>query len=44
MSRIRIVGFDDPRVSWYKGVRDADLVQRRGLFVAEGRLVVERLI
>jgi tRNA G18 (ribose-2'-O)-methylase SpoU len=44
MSRIPIIGPDDPRVSWYRGVRDADLVRRRGLFVAEGRLVVERLI
>ena len=44
MSRIRIIGPEDPRVSSYHAVRDADLVRERGLFVAEGRLVVERLI
>ena len=35
---------DDPRVSAYVAVRDPELVRARGLFVAEGRLVVERLI
>ena len=35
---------DDPRVSAYRAVRDPELVRARGLFVAEGRLVVERLI
>jgi tRNA G18 (ribose-2'-O)-methylase SpoU len=44
MGIVRIDGPDDPRVSAYHAVRDADLVRARGLFVAEGRLVVERLI
>ena len=33
------VGVDD-----YRDLRDPELIHRRGLFVAEGRLVVERLI
>jgi tRNA G18 (ribose-2'-O)-methylase SpoU len=44
MGMIRIDGPGDPRVSAYHAVRDAELVRERGLFVAEGRLVVERLI
>ena len=40
----RISGPDDPRVADYISVPDAELVRRRGLFVAEGRLVVQRLI
>jgi tRNA G18 (ribose-2'-O)-methylase SpoU len=35
---------DDPRVDDYRGVADGELLRRRGLFVAEGRLVVERVI
>jgi tRNA G18 (ribose-2'-O)-methylase SpoU len=35
---------DDPRVADYRAMRDADLLRARGLFVAEGRLVVERVI
>jgi tRNA G18 (ribose-2'-O)-methylase SpoU len=35
---------DDPRIADYRLVRDATLIQRRGLFVAEGRLVVERVL
>lgn len=34
----------DPRVAEYLNVREADLVGRRGLFIAEGPLVVRRLI
>ena len=34
----------DARVRDYQSVADPELVRRRGLFVAEGRLVVERLI
>ena len=34
----------DPRLDDYRNVPDAELVQRRGLFVAEGRLVVRRLL
>jgi tRNA G18 (ribose-2'-O)-methylase SpoU len=35
---------DDPRVAEYRDVREAILMRERGLFVAEGRLVVTRLI
>jgi tRNA G18 (ribose-2'-O)-methylase SpoU len=35
---------DDPRVLDYRAVREPDLVRRRGLFIAEGRLVVARLL
>src|SRR3954471_17531102 len=34
----------DPRIAQYRGVADAELIRRRGLFVAEGRLVVERVL
>ena len=44
MSIVRISGPDDPRVGAYQAVLDSELVRQRGLFVAEGRLVVERLI
>jgi tRNA G18 (ribose-2'-O)-methylase SpoU len=44
MSIVRISGPGDPRVREYLAVRDPELVRERGLFVAEGRLVVERLI
>jgi tRNA G18 (ribose-2'-O)-methylase SpoU len=44
MPVVRISGPDDPRVSAYRSVTDPDLIRARGLFVAEGRLVVERLI
>jgi tRNA G18 (ribose-2'-O)-methylase SpoU len=35
---------DDPRVGDYRNVRDADLRGESGLFMAEGRLTVERLL
>ena len=35
---------DDPRLEDYRHVADHDVLAGRGLFVAEGRLVVERLI
>jgi tRNA G18 (ribose-2'-O)-methylase SpoU len=41
---IPIAAIDDPRLRDYRNVPDADLLQRDGLFVAEGRLVVERLL
>jgi len=41
---VRIDGSQDPRVRDYQCVSDPELVRRRGLFVAEGRLIVERLI
>ena len=44
MPVVRISGADDPRVSAYRSVTDPELMRARGLFVAEGRLVVERLI
>ena len=34
---------DDPRIADYRGVRDRDLAGRGGLFVAEGRVVLEKL-
>jgi tRNA G18 (ribose-2'-O)-methylase SpoU len=40
----RLTGRDDPRVGAYREMSDAQLVRERGLFVAEGRLVVQRLI
>jgi tRNA G18 (ribose-2'-O)-methylase SpoU len=36
--------FDDPRVADYARVGDAALLREQGLFVAEGRLVVRRLV
>ena len=41
---VRIDSLDDPRVEDFRNVPDPLLVRRRGLFVAEGRLVVERLL
>jgi tRNA G18 (ribose-2'-O)-methylase SpoU len=35
---------DDPRIADYRDVPDGELLERRGLFVAEGRLVVRRLL
>ena len=40
----RITGADDPRIAEYRAVAEPELVRSRGLFVAEGRLVVRRLI
>ena len=40
----RILSADDPRVLDYRAVREPELVRRRGLFIAEGRLVVSRLL
>ena len=42
-----MVSIDDPgdvRADDYRNVPDADLFERRGIFVAEGRLVVRRLL
>jgi tRNA G18 (ribose-2'-O)-methylase SpoU len=44
MPFLRISGPHDPRVAEYRCMSDGELVRARGLFVAEGRLVVERLI
>ena len=35
---------DDPRVAAYRGVRDGELLRSRGLFVAEGRHIVRRVV
>jgi tRNA G18 (ribose-2'-O)-methylase SpoU len=34
----------DPRLDDYRNVPDAELIERRGIFIAEGRLVVRRLL
>ena len=44
VSVIRIDNEDDTRLSEFRNVPDAELLTRLGLFVAEGRLVVARLI
>ncbi|HEY3043641.1 MAG TPA: RNA methyltransferase [Vicinamibacterales bacterium] len=40
----RIDSADDPRVADYRGVSEPELLRSRDLFVAEGRMVVTRLI
>src|SRR3989442_12546037 len=40
----RIDCASDPRLAPYRDVRDGQLLRERGLFVAEGRLVVRRAI
>jgi tRNA G18 (ribose-2'-O)-methylase SpoU len=40
----RILTACDPRVAVYRGVSDPDLLRSRNLFIAEGRIVVTRLI
>ena len=44
MPIIRVDDPGDPRIDAYRNVPDGDLLIRGGLFVAEGRLVVRRLI
>jgi tRNA G18 (ribose-2'-O)-methylase SpoU len=39
-----IDNLSDPRIADYRNIPDAQLVRERGLFVAEGRLVVRRLL
>jgi tRNA G18 (ribose-2'-O)-methylase SpoU len=34
----------DPRIALYRGVRDPELLRDHGVFIAEGRLVVQRLL
>ena len=41
---VQIDDADDPRLEPYRNVRERDLVGRDGLFVAEGRVVLEKLI
>ena len=43
----RIIPVDDPadpRIEPYRDIRERDLVGRAGLFVAEGRVVIEKLV
>ena len=35
---------DDPRIEAYRDIRERDLVGRQGLFVAEGKVVLEKLL
>src|SRR5215471_15444019 len=44
MPLVRIAGPDDPRLALYRNVSDPELLRTHGLFVGEGRLVVQRLI
>jgi tRNA G18 (ribose-2'-O)-methylase SpoU len=44
MPVIRIDRFDDPRLGDYRSLSDGELLRRRNRFVAEGRLVVGRLV
>ena len=44
MHVLRVVDAQSPRVSAYKNLSDAVLLRERGLFIAEGRLVVERVV
>ena len=40
----RVADLDDPRVADYDNVTDPELLRTRGLFVAEGRLIVRTLM
>jgi tRNA G18 (ribose-2'-O)-methylase SpoU len=44
LAPIRVADRDDPRLALYRGVRDPDLLRAHRAFIAEGRLVVERLL
>jgi len=44
MKVVRIDSAADPLIADYRNVPDPELIARRGLFVAEGRLVVQRLL
>ena len=44
MPVVRVDRFDDPRLADYRSVTDGELLRRRNRFVAEGRLVVGRLL
>jgi tRNA G18 (ribose-2'-O)-methylase SpoU len=43
-SLVSIVDPLDPRIEPYRDIRERDLVGRQGLFVAEGKVVVEKLV
>jgi tRNA G18 (ribose-2'-O)-methylase SpoU len=40
----RLTGPHDPRVVEYQGVTEPELVKSRGLFIAEGRTILQRVI
>jgi tRNA G18 (ribose-2'-O)-methylase SpoU len=42
--RERVASLDDPRLTDYRNIRDAQLLTERRIFVAEGRLIVTRLL
>jgi len=44
MGRIELTSADDPRVAGFHDLPDAERLLRQGLFVAEGRRVVRRLL
>lgn len=44
MAIVRVGALDEPRLADYAAIGDAGALVARGLFVAEGRLVVERLV
>lgn len=44
MATVRVDGLDDPRLADYRVIADPQALTARGIFVAEGRLVVERLV
>lgn len=44
MTPERVEDLNDPRVALYRGVRDPELLRDHGVFIAEGRLVVRRLL
>jgi tRNA G18 (ribose-2'-O)-methylase SpoU len=44
MPVVRVDRFDDPRLADYRSLSDGELLRRRNRFVAEGRLVVGRLL
>jgi len=41
---LHVTDLDDPRIEDYRDVSDGRLLEEKGLFVAEGRLVVRRLL
>ena len=41
---VTITNVDDQRIEPYRDIRERDMVGRQGLFVAEGRVVVEKLV
>ncbi|HSL22096.1 MAG TPA: RNA methyltransferase [Vicinamibacterales bacterium] len=44
MRPVRIADPDDPRVALYRSVREPELLRDHGVFLAESRLVVQRLL